>query len=206
MKRVLAAVVLTSLIGVGATRAADAVALAAEQEAEERYKRINATVDEIQNTQAAQQRQISALATEFSKLRDEIARNNDRAVTQDALKRLNEQILKVDEARLTDNKKIYEALEKLGSTIKSLPTPPVPRPHDTPPASNPGAQRNGTNPPLDGEFFEYTVQSGDYLDFIVKAYRDQKIPVTRKSVEDANPNVKWNKLRIGQKLLIPKPK
>jgi len=40
----------------------------------------------------------------------------------------------------------------------------------------------------------------------VKRYNDEKIPVTTKAIKNANPNVDWNRLRIGQKIFIPKPK
>jgi hypothetical protein len=67
------------------------------------------------------------------------------------------------------------------------------------PRANPGR----TTPE---EGFEYIVQKDDRLDVIVKRYRDEKIMVTSKSIMDANPTVNWNKLRIGQKIFIPKPK
>jgi LysM repeat protein len=53
----------------------------------------------------------------------------------------------------------------------------------------------------------YTVQAGDHhLGVIVKRYNDEKIPVTMRSIMNANPTVDWNRLKIGQKINIPKPK
>src|ERR1044071_6335225 len=120
MKRAFAAILLSSVVAAGALRAADAVTLAAQQEAQDNYKRLTATVEELQNTQLAQQKQISSLASEVSKLRDEVARNNNNAANQDAIRRLNEQILKVDESRIADNKHIQEALERLGKAIQEM--------------------------------------------------------------------------------------
>ena len=57
-----------------------------------------------------------------------------------------------------------------------------------------------------GEGFDYVIAKNDTLGDIVTAYRKQGINVTRKMVMDANPNVKWEALRIGQKIFIPKPK
>src|SRR5262245_5430305 len=196
MKRLPAAFLLSSVFTViVAGQAADAVTIAAQQENEERLKRLAATIEEVQTAQAAMQRQFSGLAAEVGKLRDEVARNNNNAATQESRKRLNEQILKVDESRIADNKRIQEALKELGKTIT------------TSVATTPRTTRNGgleTSSPSTAntpsvtltnnakeEGFEYVVQSGDRLDTIVKAYREQGIMVTSRLVMAANPNLDW---------------
>jgi TolA-binding protein len=212
MKRAIAGILFASVFAVGVARAADAVTLAAQQEAEERYRRLAATVEEIQSAQMAQQKQISGLGSDLSKLRDEVSRNNNNAANQESIRRLNEQILKVDESRIADNKRIQEALAQLGKAIREMPSAPAPRPRDPTPIPSPGpsasgSTRNGSgSPTIPEEGFEYVIQAGDRLDVIVKKYRDEKIMVTSKSITDANPTVNWSKLRIGQKIFIPKPK
>jgi TolA-binding protein len=213
MKHALAGFLLSSLFASSVVAQADAVTLAAQQEAEERYKRLSATVEELQTTQAAQQKQITALASEISKLRDEIAHNNNNAATQDSIRKLNEQILKVDESRIADNKRIQETLEKLAKAIKEFPPAPVSgrgsgtttevRP---PPANGGGNTRPVPTRPVPEEGFEYVIQRDDILDKIVAKYRAEKIMVTKKSIMDANPTVDWSRLKIGQKIFIPKPK
>ena len=206
MKRAFAGILFALVFAVGVARAADAVTLAAQQEAEERYRRLAATVEEIQSAQMAQQKQISGLGSDLSRLRDEVARNNNNAANQESFRRLSEQILKVDESRIADNKRIQEALAQLGKAIRDMPAAPAPRPRDPLPVpSATGTTRNGpavSSVPEEG--FEYMIQSGDRLDVIVKKYRDEKIMVTTKSIMDANPTVNWSKLRIGQKIFIPK--
>lgn len=208
MKRAFAGILFALVFAVGVARAADAVTLAAQQEAEERYRRLAATVEEIQSAQMAQQKQISGLGSDLSRLRDEVARNNNNAANQESFRRLSEQILKVDESRIADNKRIQEALAQLGKAIRDMPAAPAPRPRDPVPVpSATGTTRNGpavSSVPEEG--FEYMIQSGDRLDVIVKKYRDEKIMVTTKSIMDANPTVNWSKLRIGQKIFIPKPR
>ncbi len=49
---------------------------------QDNYKRLTATIEEYQTTQAALQKQISALSAEVSKVRDEIARNNNDSSPQ----------------------------------------------------------------------------------------------------------------------------
>jgi TolA-binding protein len=210
MKRAFAGLLLSSVL-LPSLYAADAVTLAAQQEAMENFKRLSATLEELQTAQLSQQKQISALANDLSKVREDVARNNNNASVQESLRQLEKQILKVDESRVADNKRIQEALERLGQTIKDMPSVPAPRPptrngnNDL--SSGSGGTSRGPSPrttPEEG--FEYIIQRDDRLDIIVKRYRDEKIMVTSKSIMDANPTVNWSRLRIGQKIFIPKPK
>ena len=217
MKRTFVGILLGSMLISGdALRAGDAISLAAQQEAEERYKRLSATFEELQMKCEAQQRQISALASEVNKLRDDVSRNNNHSATQESIRELNKQLLKLDEVRVADNKRIQEALEKLGKALTDMPKAPAPAPRSTRapsndgPAAGPGGSSPRPSPPAGGsgveEGFEHTIQSGDRLDLIVKAYREKGIMVTAKAIKDANPTVDWSRLQVGKKLWIPKPK
>lgn len=211
MKRAFAGFVLSFVLAAGAVHAADAVALAAQQEMLENYKRLTATMEELQTAQMAQQKQISALATDLGKLREEMSRNNNNASVQESLRQLEKQILAVDKSRVDDNKDIQLALERLGKAIKDMPAPPPMRPPSRavePVSNGRSAPRSNPNIPAGPEEgFEYTVQKGDsHLGIIVKRYRDENIPVTMQSIMKANPTVDWTKLRIGDKIFIPKPK
>ena len=58
--------------------------------------------------------------------------------------------------------------------------------------------------------FSYTVQGGDTLSAILKAYNtDFKSKgwktISLKQAREANPNVDWDRLRVGQKIVIPRP-
>jgi TolA-binding protein len=209
MKRVIAGLLLASTLA-GRVVAQDAVALAAQREAEENVKRLSATITEVQAAMEQQRKEIEDLRTEVRTLRSDLAKANNNAVTHDALKSMSEQIRKVDENRIADTKKVYEALKELGKVVTERPAPPTPPPAlDNP--SRSGGSNNTSKPPLDlkagpEEGFEYVVQKGDELGLIVSAYRKQNIMVTRKMVMDANPSIKWDRLRVGQKIFIPKPK
>ena len=163
----------------GVLRAADAISIATQQEAEERLKRLTATVEEFQTSQAAMQKQINALASDLSKMREDVAHNNNNAATQESIRKLNEQIVKVDEARIADNKRIQEALGKLARSIEDMAKTPAPVPRPRTPAVEPG--KSGGNPggaqhsppPATQEGFDYIVKTGDSLSVIVQKYRKE---------------------------------
>ena len=53
------------------------------------------------------------------------------------------------------------------------------------------------------EGVEYVVKPGETLSAIVQACREQKIKVTQKQILDANPGLKPDLVKAGQKILIP---
>lgn len=183
----------------------NAAAAAAEREAiENNFKTLTASIKSLEENQAVIQQNISALEKSISELRQELARANNNAVTQESLRRLGEQIQKVDEARVSENRKIHDAMDELHRVLKTT-VESRPPPRSANPA--PPAGGNTTPPPsTNEEGYEHVVQSGDTLSGIVQAYRSQNIKVTSKAIMDANPTVKWERLRVGQKLFIPKPK
>jgi Tfp pilus assembly protein FimV len=88
-------------------------------------------------------------------------------------------------------------MAELARTLKA----PPPAPANPPPA----APRKTTTSAKEEKGYEYIVQSGDTLTRIVKEYRDAGIKVSQKAIEEANPGVDWNRLKIGQKIWIPAP-
>src|SRR5436190_3699508 len=211
MKRAFVGFLLCSAFTTANLRAADAVTLAAQQESEERYKNLSARVDEMQAAQLALERRLGAIASDLSKLRDEVNRNNTSSATQESIRKLNEQIVEVDKNRLADNRRVQEGFEKLEKLIGKVAAPP-PRRAEATGTTSPGGgtattRTAATTPIVVQDGFEYTVQSGDkHLGVIVKRFNDEKIPVTSKMIMDANPTVDWRKLQVGQKIVIPKPK
>lgn len=218
MKRFFAVTCLAASLA-GRVAAQDAVARAAQLEAEENYKRLSATITEVQTAQEEQRTRVTAISGELDKLRSEVQKANMNSVLEEKIRSLADQIRKVDESRIADNKKLYEALEKVSKLIADRPVlPPPPRDPVVSPRSNDSSNGNsssgnGTNGGRSGpsgktteEGFEYVIASGDRLDLIVKAYHTQNIMVSKKQIMDANPNVKWERLKIGQKIFIPKPK
>lgn len=171
-----------------------AVAIAARQEAEERYKALSGRVENIEESLQAYQRRLDALVEELRAVRAEIARlstsDSITAATQKSLENLAEAIKEVDRKRLADNEKVLKALDEIRQGVTDQAAAPV-RPN----APKPGAEKE--------RGYEYTVQSGDNPYIIANKLARLKVKVTAQQIIDANPGQDWRKLQIGQKLFIP---
>lgn len=206
MKRVftwpLLGLALLGLIGTVITSIAqDTAGVAAREAAEENYRKLAGTVQQLADNQALQQQRLDGLERSLNELRGEIAKANNNTATQESLRRLAEQIQEVDKARVTENRRIQETLDDLHRLIKGVASAPPPsRPAPAP------APSTSAGPTSNEEGFEYVVQKDDTLSGIVSAYRTQGIKVTQKAVREANPSVNCDRLRVNQKIFIPKPK
>lgn len=168
-----------------------AAAVADREAAEERYRRLNAAVEDLLAAQATLQRKISALAEELRDLREDQSKATSQAVTREEWRRLAEKVQTIEEKRLEDRKKILDELEKL---LKA----PAPVPATPPPSSPPPKSQNS-----DEKFYRHVVEPRQTLSEILQAYREQGVKVTLKDVEEANPGLNPNRLKVGQEVLIP---
>jgi TolA-binding protein len=177
-----------------------AAILAAErQENEERFKTLNAKIDQLVEANEAYQKKINRLAGEVDKLKEEVERSKNDTM-KDTVKRLEEAIKEVDRQRIADNEKIVAEFAKIGKTLSPGPAtsnaakPPV------------GAGTTPPRPPAGPEKgYEYLVKSGDTGGTILQFYRDQGVKISLRQLMEANPGVNWNKLKIGQKIFVPMP-
>jgi len=164
--------------------------IASKEDAEERYKRLSSAIEELQAGHAALRKRVSDLEETVQKLREELQRATNGLVTRSDLAVLGEKIVELDKSREADKKLILDQLTKLGASLKNLHTAPAPAP------STSAAPEKG---------YEYVIQPGDTLSKIVKAYNDNGIRVTLKQVQEANPGLNPNSLKVGQKIFIPAP-
>jgi septal ring factor EnvC (AmiA/AmiB activator) len=173
----------------------NAALIAERQELEEKYKALSASVQALQESNAALQKKLDAVLAELNEMREKAGKTPANLATQEDIKKLAEKIVDLDKTRIADNKLVLEKVAELVKPLLKQP-PPSPGPRKTT-DPNAGKQEKG---------YDYVVQSGDTLTKIIKAYRDNGIKVSQKAIEEANPTVNWNKLVIGQKIWIPAPK
>ena len=175
-----------------------AAAIAARQDAEDRYQRLSAEIRELQAANAALQKRLNALSEEIQRIHDESIRSSLNFATKDDLNHFTEKLREVDQKREADNKRILETLEK----IAKAPSPSMAKTDQEPTSA---AKPRPEKRPQTEKGFWYEVHSKDKLSMIVQAYRQRGVKVTMQQVREANPEMDPNKLLPGQKIFIPDP-
>jgi predicted RNase H-like nuclease (RuvC/YqgF family) len=181
-----------------------AAAIAAQDAADERYKRMAADIEALQMDNQSLKAKLASLEQKIDDLRQQQAAPNNSGVQED-LRRLADKIVEVDKKREEDKLAISEEIRKtIGGLAKSLSGPSAPT--RLPPSKSPP----DTETAATGNELSYTIKDGDTLSVIVKAYNtDFKSKgwktITLKEAMEANPNVDWTRLRVGQKIIIPRP-
>jgi LysM repeat protein len=167
---------------------------------QEQLDKLSGQIQDILDAQAEQGKRIDALEKKVSDMQDQLNKptGNDFASTDD-LKKLAEQVQEIDKKRQDDNQKILDALEKLGKSGGGGHGDVSPNP---PPVNN--TPTTGTTA-SGGQGYEYTIQSGNTLSAIAKAYRAQGVKVTVSQILAANPGLSANNLIVGKKIFIPAP-
>ena len=171
-------------------------ALAADAETEERLNKLSGQIEDVLAAQHAQRARLDELAKEISNLRDQQDKPNVSYATQDSVTRLLKGIEEVDRKRLEDYQKIRNELKNLGRTLENSAAarPVAPAPRD----------ETRSNIPDKG--YEHIVQKNETLSIIAQAYREKNnIKVTADQILKANPGLKADKLKVGQKIFIPVP-
>jgi len=190
MKRISLLVLALALCGAPASRAQDAAT-------EERLNKLSGRIDDLAAGQEALRKQIDSLMRDISSLRDQASKPSAASATPEDLNRVAEAVKEVDRKRLEDYDKIRTELLTLRKVLSSTAPPPS---HTRPPVATPDDK-----PVVSDKGFEYEVQKGDSLSLIVQAYREKNIKVTTDQILKANPGLKPEKLRVGQKIWIPAP-
>ena len=193
MKRISFLLVTLALCAAPAVRAQDAATL-------ERLDKLAGRIEDLTAAQEALKKQMSELSRELERVREQSAKPSANYARQEDLNLLAEKIKEVDRKRMDDAEKIRTELLKLRKALEAPLTSPK-----TKPASVPKEKPAPEKPVGDDKVFPYTVQSGDTLDAIVQAYKEKNIKVTVAQILAANPGLKADKLRVGQKIFIPAP-
>jgi len=199
MKRIAILVVGYALVSGSILRGQDAAT-------EERFNRLAGQIEDLRSSQDALNKRLDSLTHEIEGLRGKLDKPSGNFASEEDLKSVAEATKEIDRKRLEDYEKIRTELKNLGRSLAAS----APAPRKTTPAPTtdaPASDKTATPDKATGsdKCFEYPVKKGDTLSLIVKAYRDNNINVTMDQVLKANPGLKPEKLRVGQKILIPAP-
>jgi nucleoid-associated protein YgaU len=179
-----------------------AAARAQDDATQQQINKLNGQIQDLLDAQSVQAKRIDALEKEISDLRDKSGQPGATdTANADDLKKLADQIQEIDKKRQADKELILKEIEKLGkvsgsSASSHKATPTV----STSVVDNPASTATG---PQKG--YDYTIQRGDTVLAIAKAYRDQGIKVTTDQILKANPGLDPKNLIVGKKLFIPAP-
>jgi len=179
---------------------------AGDAEYEERYKRLNAMMEDLLVAQATLQKRVSALADELQSTREEIRRDGRQYAQHEDLRKLAEKLSEIDRKREDDKRLILEEIRKLAEVPMAEPPSRKGRESREPakePVREPDAGAGAGSEPQRG--YEYVVKSGDTISAIVAAYQQSGVKVTVDQVLKANPKVDPKRIPVGKTIFIPDP-
>lgn len=193
MKRISFLLLTLALCSAPGVRAQDAAT-------QERLDKLSGRIEDLTAAQEALKKQIADLSRELESVREQSGKPNTSYARQEDLKSLAEAIKEVDRKRLDDAEKTHTELLRLRKVLEA----PLPQPKKTS-VTAPKDTAVATNPTTPEKGFEYVIKSGDTLDAVALAYREKNIKVTVAQILKANPGLKAERLRVGQKIFIPAP-
>lgn len=171
----------------------------------ERLNKLSGQIEDLIAAKEVQNKKIDELAKALETVQQQQSKPNVSYASQEDLKALKESLLEVDRKRKADYEHVAKELENLARTLR------VPANRPPPAASGDGSGTGvraqdgsgGATPARPEKGYEYVVKADDTISAIAKAYNDQGIKVTVKQILDANPKVKPETLKPGQKIFIP---
>lgn len=170
---------------------------------EERVKRLNGYVQDLQEANASQKKQIEELVKEVHSLREQVQNQPKTAsASPDDLRELAKKIQEVDEKRKADYELIAKEIKALGKVAAGASGGRTVRP------SRAAESGSGEKLPADlpKDAIEHTIASGDLLSTIAAAYsKERGVKITTDMILRANPGLKAEKLIVGKTILVPIP-
>lgn len=198
MKRSISLLFGLVLLGVSAPSAPAqnaAEVMAAYRVLEEKNRRMEANMEELQSTLEVLRDRLQAQSSEIVSLREELTRSKGDSVKPSQLDALAQEMTKtMNEYRKKDRELILGELNKLREDLLAEVRQGS---RATPPPSTTRA------PEPVGDHYAYTIEAGNTISSIVKAFRDQGVNVSTEDVLKANPGVRPTSLQPGQTIKIP---
>jgi LysM repeat protein len=167
---------------------------------DERLNKLSAEIDVLTEAKDELNKKIDDLQGQIRDLQNQVSKPTGNYASADDLKQLADAVKEIDKKRQEDNEHIVQQLQSLGNSLKSSGSSH----HSSQSMPQVPTGETASSGPQDGYY--YTVQEGNTLSEIVKAYSEKGIKVTTQQIVDANPGLKATNLKVGQKIFIPKPK
>lgn len=184
MKRSLSFILSIFLFGSVAANAQDSAV-------EERLNRLAGQVEDLIAAHKTLQKQINDTNERIEKLREHVNKPNTSYLTSDDIRPLVDAIKEVDRKRIADAEVVQSKLNAIQKAVAAAPVASTRR----------SVEKAAPERPEKG--YEYEIQSGDNLSSIITACREQNVKVTLDQIMKANPGLKPNALKVGQKIFIP---
>lgn len=169
---------------------------------DERVKRLSGYVQDLQEANVNQKKQMEELMKEIHSLREQVQNQpKTAAASPDDLRELAKKIQEVDEKRKADYELIAKEIKALGKVAASSPSGRPVRP----PRNESGS---GDKPMADlpKDAIEHTIAAGDTLSTIAAAYSKEKgVKITAEMIRRANPGIKDDRLIVKKTILVPIP-
>jgi TolA-binding protein len=128
------------------TSSPDPAATAERDYAEERYRRLNALMEQLVSAQASLQSRLSSLTEESQRLRADLNRTPRHVVTHEELRLLERKLQEINEKREADKRLILEQLDKLLKKA-TAPAPAAKIPAKTTPTKKPKPAKKPSSKP-----------------------------------------------------------
>jgi LysM repeat protein len=172
---------------------------------QQQIDKLSGQLQDINDTEAAQGKQIEALEHDVADLRDKLntpAVNN--YASADDLQKLVGELKEIDRKRQEDRQLILDKIQDLAA-LSATPPPPAHHHAAPEPVDNSGGNDTSTDTATTTQQngYNYKVHAGDSLSAIIKAFKEKGVKVTLSQVLKANPGLNPNTLYVGNTIFIP---
>jgi len=200
MKRMPWMLLAALLAGAGLHGASESTARAAADRAaaEERYRILRSSVDDLLAAQLQLRQRLDTVTEALQEVSAE-ARSKPGAtqfVTREEFEKLIESVREIDRKREADRRQILAQIEELGKTLQEMLRRPQPI------VSGGASSSRGSQ-----EGVEYVVEKGNTLSAIIvahnAAFKEQNRKTSLQLILDANLGLEPTTMQVGRKLFIP---
>ena len=184
----------------------------------EEFRRLQGEVADLRDAKTADQRRISELSRKVEQLQTALRSAEERttiklgdAITREDLKKVIDRISEVDEKRESDRKIILEEFDKLAKALSKPTISDSPRTRRQNNRETEKEKETEKEPePFEGTVYPHKVEPNQTVSQIIEwwntSLKKEGLPtISYSQVKKANPKLDFNRIRVGQEILLPVP-